>query len=42
MAGALLGALHGEEIFPAHLVKNLQDPELVLNTANQFYERFRK
>lgn len=40
IVGALLGALHGEDIFPKHLIRNLQDPELVIDTADRFYKTF--
>lgn len=38
MIGALLGALHGTAIFPAHLVDGLRDREAVLEVADQFHE----
>jgi ADP-ribosylglycohydrolase len=40
MIGALLGALHGTVIFPAHLVDGLRDREAVLEVADQFQEKF--
>ena len=40
MIGALLGALHGTSIFPAHLVDGLLDREAVVEVADQFFERF--
>lgn len=40
--GALLGALHGTEIFPKHLIDGLQEKDEILKTADKFYERFKK
>lgn len=40
MIGALLGALHGTVIFPAHLVDGLRDRKAVLEVADQFHEKF--
>ncbi len=40
IVASLLGALHGEEIFPKHLIRNLQDPELIIDTADRFYKTF--
>ena len=42
MVGGLLGALHGESIFPQHLVDGLKNKDEVLEVADQFYERFAK
>ena len=40
IVASLLGALHGEEIFPKHLIRNLQDPELIIDTADKFCKIF--
>ena len=40
MIGAPLGALNGTAIFPPHLVDGLQDREVVLAVADQFFEKF--
>ena len=39
MIGALLGALHGTAILPAHLVDGLQDREAIIEVADQFFEK---
>jgi ADP-ribosylglycohydrolase len=38
MLASLLGALHGPSIFPEHLVNNLRDKDVVIDTANRFYD----
>lgn len=40
MLGGLLGAIHGENIFPQHLVDGLKDKDEVLALADAFYDRF--
>jgi ADP-ribosylglycohydrolase len=42
MLGACLGALHGTDIFPEHLVEGLRDREAVMEVADKFYEKFAK
>ena len=43
MLGAMLGALHGPDIFPRHLVDALDSDQLsiVLETATKFYDKFK-
>lgn len=40
MLACLLGALHGPDIFPAHLVDGLDQKDMILEIADQFYEKF--
>jgi ADP-ribosylglycohydrolase len=40
MVGALLGAYHGESIFPTELIEGLVDRQKVLEIADKFYEKF--
>ncbi len=40
MLGALLGALHGESIFPKHLVDGLWQKEKVLDVIDRFCDKF--
>lgn len=40
MLAGLLGALHGTNIFPQHLIDGLKCKDEVLEIADQFYERF--
>lgn len=40
MLGSLLGALNGEEIFPAHLVEGLDRREEIMEVADKFCEKF--
>ena len=40
IVGALLGALHGAEIFPEYLTSKLKDLDLLTKTAEQFCELF--
>jgi ADP-ribosylglycohydrolase len=40
MVGALLGALHGEDIFPENLVRELWKVEGILDIADRFSETF--
>lgn len=41
MLASLLGALHGQSIFPKHLVDGLKNKDEILDLADQFYEKFR-
>ena len=41
MVGALLGALHGTALFPAHMVDGLRDREAVVEVADRFFETFK-
>lgn len=41
MLAGLLGALHGTEIFPDHLVDGLKEKDEVLAIADEFYETFK-
>jgi ADP-ribosylglycohydrolase len=40
MVGALLGAMHGESVFPVELVDGLIEKDRVLDVADRFYEKF--
>lgn len=40
MLACMLGALHGPDIFPEHLIDGLDQKEMILEMADQFYERF--
>lgn len=40
MLASMLGALHGTGIFPQHLVDGLDQKEMILEVADQLYERF--
>ena len=40
MVGGLLGALHGESIFPSELIEGLYNKNLVLETADRFCDKF--
>lgn len=40
MLASMLGALNGMEIFPQHLISGLKQPELMLNLADEFCDRF--
>lgn len=40
MVGALLGALNGEEIFPKNLVDELDQKDMILETADRLYATF--
>jgi ADP-ribosylglycohydrolase len=40
LIGGLLGALNGEDIFPAHLKDGLDKKDDILNLADVFYEKF--
>jgi ADP-ribosylglycohydrolase len=40
MVGGLLGALHGANIFPQHLIDGLANKEEVYSLATAFYEKF--
>jgi ADP-ribosylglycohydrolase len=42
MLAGLLGALHGQSIFPKHLIDGLKNKDEVIEIADQFYERFCK
>ena len=41
MLGGMLGAYHGMNIFPDHLIDGLKCKDEVLNIADQFYEKFK-
>jgi ADP-ribosylglycohydrolase len=41
MVGALLGALNGTKIFPAHLIDGLWQKDKILQVANDFCDRFK-
>lgn len=38
IVGALLGALHGEKIFPKHLIDGLKEKDRILDTADRFVD----
>lgn len=38
LVGSYLGALHGDEIFPRHLVENLKDLSYYINSARALYQ----
>ena len=40
MVGALLGALHGTDIFPQHLIDGLKGKEQIIDAVDRFCERF--
>lgn len=40
MLGALLGALHGESIFPRHLIDGLWEKEKVFDVVDRFCDKF--
>jgi len=37
MLGGMLGALHGTSIFPKHLIDGLQNKDVIIKLADQFY-----
>lgn len=39
MLASLLGALHGESIFPSHLVDGLDQKDMILETADKFCDK---
>lgn len=41
MLAGMLGALHGMEIFPEHLIEGLKEKDEVLAIADEFYETFK-
>jgi ADP-ribosylglycohydrolase len=41
MLGALLGALHGTDIFPEHLVDGLREREMVMEVADRMYDKLK-
>lgn len=42
MLGTLLGALHGTGVFPQYLVDGLDQKDMIIELADQFYEKFSK
>lgn len=41
MLGALLGSLHGMKIFPKHLIDGLDQKDMILDIADQLYEKLK-